>query len=48
MSRDYDVTLDNSGCTIRSSGWELANRGINVRLDAALSSELLLFSAVTE
>jgi alpha-galactosidase len=42
-SRDYNVTLDNSKSKVRVSGWELANTGVRVRLDGALTSELLLF-----
>jgi hypothetical protein len=46
LSRDYTVTLDNQQCAFRAPGRELANAGLVVRLDAALTSELLLFEAV--
>ena len=45
-SREYQVTMDNSGDSFRLSGQELTNRGLLVRLDGALTSELLMFSAV--
>ena len=48
IARDYWVALDNSGQTIRVSGWELANRGLTIRLDATLASELVLFSSESE
>ncbi len=44
--RDYSVTMDNSRRTSHVSGWDLTNQGITVRLDAPLTSELLLFEAV--
>lgn len=44
-SRDYDLTLDNSGVTARVSGWELATRGVPVRLEAPLTSELVMMRA---
>jgi len=43
-SRDYMVTMDNSGDSFCVSGHELANTGLVIRLDGALTSELLLFS----
>jgi alpha-galactosidase len=46
FSRDYEVTLDNSSQTFKMSGRELANTGLNIRLDNALTSELVLMSAV--
>ena len=45
-SRDYAVTLDNSGSTFRAPGQELANTGLSIRLESALTSELVLFSAI--
>jgi alpha-galactosidase len=45
-ARDYEVTLDNAGQAFRVPGRELVNAGIVVRLSAALTSELILFSAV--
>jgi len=44
LSRDYEVTMDNTQATFRASGAEIANSGIFVRLEGALTSELLLFS----
>jgi alpha-galactosidase len=46
LGRDYDVRLDNLQQTFRMSGCELAHVGLRVSLDAALTSELLLFDAV--
>jgi alpha-galactosidase len=45
LAQDYRVTLDNSQQTFVVSGRELANVGLRVQLDAALTSELLLFEA---
>jgi alpha-galactosidase len=41
--RQYHVTLDNQGLEYLASGKELARDGIQVRLEAALTSELILF-----
>lgn len=38
----YEVTFDNAGSKATVEGFELCNKGINVRLHAALSSELIL------
>jgi alpha-galactosidase len=46
MSRTYAVTFDNSGATVHVSGYELVHEGIRVRLDGALTSELILYAAV--
>ncbi|MCL5995452.1 MAG: alpha-galactosidase [Chloroflexi bacterium] len=46
LAREYTVTLDNSRQRFRLSGRELAHSGLSVRLDAALTSELLLFEAI--
>jgi len=43
--RDYDVMLDNSGDTVRLPGIQLARDGLPVRLDRAMTSELLIFEA---
>ncbi len=48
LARQYQVTLDNEGQTFRAAGSELALRGLPVRLDAALTSQLLLFEAAQE
>jgi len=47
-SEDYEVTMDNSGDTFRASGHELANTGLTIKLDGALTSELLLFAALED
>lgn len=44
-AREYDVTLDNRGSTVRMAGRELELTGLTVRLDAALTSELILYQA---
>ncbi len=46
LAQDYRVTLDNAQQTFIVSGRELANAGLRVQLDAALTSELILFEAV--
>jgi alpha-galactosidase len=43
---DYQVTFDNTGFIAKISGWELMQKGLTVRLDFALTSELLLFESV--
>ncbi len=45
-SRVYNVTLDNAGHSVRIPGWDLVNQGIKVRLDSALTSELVMYAAV--
>lgn len=40
--RRYRVTFDNSGQTAEADGFTLMNQGITVRLEGALTSELLL------
>jgi alpha-galactosidase len=45
-SRVYEVTMDNAGQRFRISGVELANRGLTIRLEAPLTSELVLFQVV--
>lgn len=44
--RRYRVTSDNSGRSWEVEGWVLVRQGIIVRLEGALTSELLLFEAV--
>jgi alpha-galactosidase len=44
LGATYEVTLDNSGQTFRAAGRELAGTGIPVRLDSALTSELVMYS----
>jgi len=41
--RDYQVTFDSAGSTAPIPGWRLVREGIEVRREALLSSELLLF-----
>jgi hypothetical protein len=44
-SKRYRVTFDNSGETALVDGRTLMNEGITVRLEGALTSELLIFEA---
>lgn len=44
----YDVTLDNSGATIRMTGAQLMNSGIRVSLSGSLTSELVIYEAASE
>jgi hypothetical protein len=44
-SKTYKVTFDNTGTSVRVSGFELERDGINVRIGGHLRSELLLFEA---
>ena len=46
ISRRYRVTWDNTGQTSEVDGFTLIQQGITVRLEGALTSELLLFEAV--
>ena len=46
QAREYEVRLDNEQQVVRMTGKELARDGLLVRLDPALTSELLLFSTV--
>jgi hypothetical protein len=45
-ARRYAVTLDNRGQTLEMDGAELALRGLPLRLDAAYTSELVLYRAL--
>ena len=45
-SKSYKVVLDNRGLEFVSTGAELVERGVRVRLEAVLTSEVLLFTAV--
>ena len=45
VSRRYRVTWDNTGDTCEVDGFALMKRGLTVRLEGALTSELLLFEA---
>jgi alpha-galactosidase len=46
VARTYAVTFDNSGQTALVDGYTLITQGIVIRLESALTSELLLFDAV--
>ena len=45
-SKTYSVTFDNSGTTVRLSGYAMAQEGIRIRLEGSLTSELVLYAAV--
>jgi alpha-galactosidase len=45
LSRNYRVKFGNSGQTVEISGAQLLQEGVPIRLDAALTSELLIFTA---
>lgn len=46
INRSYVVTFDNRNQSVTLSGWELANNGISISLDAPLTSELVLYKAL--
>ena len=45
-SKNYKVTLDNSGTVLTLSGYALQNAGIRIQIPAAMSSELILFECI--
>ena len=45
---NYEVNLDNSNAVFTVSGYELASKGISVRIPSSLSSELILIKAITQ
>jgi len=45
-SRAYKITFGNSGATSRVEGFVLATQGFTVRLEGALSSELITYEAI--
>ena len=45
VSKSYRLTFKNSGQTVERSGYELASDGIPVKLEAAGTSEMLIFEA---
>ena len=47
-SKNHYVTLDNSGAKVLVSGWELVTQGMKTTPLSAMTSELILFEAVTE
>jgi len=44
-SLDYKIKFQPGGHIAQASGFDLANRGIDIRLDTALTSNLLLLTA---
>jgi hypothetical protein len=44
-SRAYSVTFSNSGSSFRAEGFVLATQGLTIRLEGALSSELVIYEA---
>ena len=44
--KNYKVTYVDGGYTYCVSGYEIAERGISIRLDGALTSQMLLFEEV--
>ncbi len=46
VSKQYQVTFDNSGSKCIVNGFDLKNKGVNVRLDTPLTSELLLLENI--
>ena len=47
LAGEYEVTLSNAGQTFRVPGRELALAGLPIRLDAAMTSELVLYQRVS-
>jgi alpha-galactosidase len=48
VGRRYRVTFDNSGDRVELDGFTLTHTGVPVRLESALTSELLLVEAIGE
>ncbi len=46
MSATYEVTFDNSGATVKLSGYEMTNNGIKVSVPTQLASELIIYKKV--
>ena len=46
LAKTYEVTLKNSGAVLKISGFELANTGINITLESAHTSELILYKII--
>lgn len=46
VSKEYEITFDNSGKKSKVSGYELAHVGLQVQLFGALTSELVLYQAI--
>ena len=47
-SRTYNVTFDNTRRTCKVDGFTLKNDGLHIRLDGALTSELVLYNELPE
>ncbi len=47
LGAHYEVTLDNRGQSVRMRGSELAETGLRIRRDTALTSELVMYRQVT-
>ena len=43
-SREYLITLDNSGRTFRMAGRDLENTGLLIRIDGSMLAELVLYT----
>ena len=48
VGREYQVTFDSLGKTIRLSGWNMTTEGLPIRLERLHQSELILFEAIGE
>lgn len=46
IAQQYKVILDNNNQSLLVSGWELSQTGIRIHLDAARSSELILYEKI--
>jgi hypothetical protein len=46
VGKRYRVTFDNSGQTCEVDGWVLMKQGLTIRLEGALTSELLICEAI--
>ena len=46
VSANYEITFDNSGAKAVVSGYSLANEGVRARMDASLSTELLIYKKI--
>jgi hypothetical protein len=46
VSKRYRVTFDNSGQSCELDGYTLARQGVPIRLEGALTSELLIYEAL--
>ncbi|HHU78910.1 MAG TPA: alpha-galactosidase [Clostridiales bacterium] len=46
IQKTYEITFDNSGESIRLTGWEIKQKGIRITIPGVLMSELLLIKEV--